>query len=104
MCRVLALLLVLQTGAVMAEPVCPSPEEFAVDGWRHPEVQSAMDDYLRDRRTRVNWLQEPRPPNAIGREYYEWLWIDEFGAAMKAEMEKRFCAAGSADVMEAPEE
>jgi hypothetical protein len=39
----------------------------------------------------VNWLKEPRPPSAVGRDYYEWLWIDEFGAGMKAELVQRYC-------------
>jgi hypothetical protein len=55
-----------------------------------------MDDYLRAHRMRVHWLQEPRPPDAVGRDYYEWLWMHDFGTGMRAELVQRFCAGASA--------
>lgn len=66
--------------------------EFEKNGWRLKPVQQAMDDYLRDHRMRINWGQEPRPPSAVGRDYYEWLWTDNFGAGMKAGLVQLFCA------------
>lgn len=88
---ILALWLVCGQSVAEADNPCADPAMFAESGWQHPAVQDAMDDYLRDHRMRVNWLQEPRPPNAIGRDYYEWLWIDPFGARMKAGLVQRFC-------------
>ena len=70
--------------------------EFENTGWQLKPVQQAMDNYLRDHRIRVNWLKEPRPPSAVGRDYYEWLWIDDFGARMKADLVQHYCA-GTAD-------
>lgn len=88
---VLTVLLCMEN--LTAEVVCPSPEEFVDNGWESKMVQKDMDRYLRDHRMRVNWMQEPRPPNAVGKDYYEWLWIDEFGAAMKAELVEKYCGA-----------
>ena len=79
--------------ATRADEICTDKSEFEKDGWQLRPVQQAMDNYLRDHRMRVNWLNEPRPPNAVGRNYYEWLWIDEFGAGMKAELVQRYCAS-----------
>jgi hypothetical protein len=83
--------------APRADQICRDKTDFEKNGWQLKPVRRAMDDYLRDHRIRVNWLHEPRPPNAVGRDYYEWLWIDEFGAGMKAELVQRFCegAAGA---------
>ena len=78
-----------------ADEICTDKMEFEKDGWQLKPVQQAMDDYLRDHRMRVNWLQEPRPPSAVGRNYYEWLWIDQYGAGMKAELVRRYCAIAS---------
>ena len=82
-------------GVVSASPadeICADRMEFEKDGWQLKPVQQAMDEYLRDHRMRVNWGKEPRPPSAVGRDYYEWLWIHDFGAGMKAELVQRFCA------------
>jgi hypothetical protein len=81
--------------APRADEMCTDKTDFEKNGWQLKPVQRAMDDYLRDHRIRVNWLHEPRPPNAVGRDYYEWLWIDEFGAGMKAELVQRFCGGGA---------
>jgi len=80
----------------MADEICTNKLEFEKTGWQLTPVQQAMDIYLRNNRMRVNWLKEPRPPSAVGRDYYEWLWIDEFGARMKAELVQSYCA-GAAD-------
>jgi hypothetical protein len=84
-----------------ADELCTDRIEFERDGWQLEPVQQAMDDYLRDHGMRVNWLQEPRPPSAVGRNYYEWLWTHDFGVGMKAELVQRFCAgapsAGTGD-------
>jgi hypothetical protein len=90
-------LLVGVLSAPRADEICIDKADFEKNGWQVKPVQRAMDDYLRDHRIRVNWLHEPRPPNAVGRDYYEWLWIDEFGAGMKAELMQQFCG-GAADV------
>ena len=78
-----------------AESLCFDLEQFQEDGWHQPEVQAAMDDYLRQHRMRVNWLREPVPPDQIGKDYYEWLWHSGFGARMKQELMLRFCGAVS---------
>ncbi len=90
-------MLVIGSSHVFAAVDCSDPEAFLQTGWQQPEVQKAMDHYLRDHKMRVNWMQEPRPPNAVGRDYYEWLWSDEFGAAMKAELVARFCASAGTE-------
>lgn len=92
MAKLVLIFMMLWTHAARATTLCPDTDAFLASGWEQPEVQDAMDDYLRDHRIRVNWQQEPQPPNAVGRDYYEWLWIDEFGAAMKAELVDRFCS------------
>ncbi len=76
---------------VAAEQICSDPEWFNKSGWQETIVQQAMDDYLRDHRMRVNWLKEPRPPDSIGKSYYEWLWSSGFGSEMKSELVARFC-------------
>ena len=78
-----------------ADEICTDKVDFERNGWQLKPVQRAMDDYLRDHRIRVNWLHEPRPPNAVGRNYYEWLWIDEFGAEMKVKLVQRFCGGAT---------
>jgi hypothetical protein len=90
---------VLATGMLLSvvsdaqsDEICADREEFEKNGWQLRPVQQAMDNYLRDHRMRVNWLREPRPPSAVGRDYYEWLWMDEFGATMKAELVEHYCA------------
>ncbi|MDT8386617.1 MAG: hypothetical protein RQ736_03840 [Thiogranum sp.] len=87
-CIVAAGLLSVTAGA---GEICTDRIEFETSGWQLKEVQQAMDDYLRDHRMRANWLKEPRPPSAVGRDYYEWLWTSEFGAGMKAELVERYC-------------
>ena len=82
--------------ATLADEICTDNMEFEQNGWKLEPVQQAMDVYLRDHRMRVNWLKEPRPPSAVGRDYYEWLWFADFGATMKAELVQRYCA-GTAD-------
>ena len=78
------------------DEICTDKAEFEKNGWQLKLVQQAMDDYLRDHGIRVNWLHEPRPPpNAVGRNYYEWLWIDEFGAGMKVKLVQRFCGGAT---------
>jgi hypothetical protein len=89
-------ILLIMVSAMQADEICTDKMEFEKNGWQLKPVQQAMDIYLRDHRMRVNWLKEPRPPSAVGRDYYEWLWIDEFGASMKAELVQRYCA-GAAD-------
>ncbi|MGB5471940.1 MAG: hypothetical protein WBQ78_00505 [Gammaproteobacteria bacterium] len=89
-------MLLIVVSATQADEICSDQIEFEKNGWQLRPVQQAMDIYLRDHRMRVNWLKEPRPPSAVGRDYYEWLWIDEFGARMKAELVQRYCA-GAAD-------
>lgn len=94
--RLFAVVILLITGsATRAAEICTDKVGFERDGWQLKPVQQAMDDYLRDHRVRVNWLKEPRPPNAVGRDYYEWLWIDEFGAGMKTELVQRYCAGAA---------
>ena len=78
-----------------ADEICTDKANFERTGWQLKPVQRAMDNYLRDHRIRVNWLHEPRPPNAVGRNYYEWLWIDEFDAGMKTELVQRFCVSAA---------
>ncbi len=91
-CMVAAgLLLITVSATAGADEICTDKTEFEKSGWRLEEVQQAMDDYLRDHRMRANWLKEPRPPSAVGRDYYEWLWASEFGAGMKAELVERYC-------------
>jgi hypothetical protein len=80
-----------------ANEICTDKANFERNGWQLKPVQRAMDDYLRDHRIRVNWLHEPRPPNAVGRNYYEWLWIDEFGAGMKVKLVQQFCGGATDD-------
>jgi hypothetical protein len=89
-------MLLFMVSATRADEICTDQIEFEETGWQLEPVQEAMDIYLRDHRMRVNWLKEPRPPSAVGRDYYEWLWIDEFGAGMKAELVQRYCV-GAAD-------
>jgi hypothetical protein len=84
-------MLLVMVSATRADEICADQIEFEKTGWQLEPVQEAMDIYLRDHRMRVNWLKEPRPPSAVGRDYYEWLWIDEFGAGMKAELVQRYC-------------
>ena len=84
-------MLLIMVSATWADEICTDKIEFEKNGWQLRPVQQAMDIYLRDHRMRVNWLKEPRPPSAVGRDYYEWLWIDEFGAGMKAELVQRYC-------------
>jgi hypothetical protein len=84
-------MLLIMVSATRADEICTDQIEFEKTGWQLEPVQQAMDIYLRDHRMRVNWLKEPRPPSAVGRDYYEWLWIDEFGAGMKAELVQRYC-------------
>jgi hypothetical protein len=89
-------MLLIMASAAPAAQICPDRAEFEKDGWQLEPVQRAIDVYLRDHRMRVNWMHEPRPPDAVGRDYYEWLWINEFGAGMKADLARRFCE-GAAD-------
>ena len=77
--------------AVAEETLCSERGEFIESGWQQQPVKDAMDRYLREHRIRINWQQEPRPPSAIGRDYYEWLWQANIGAAMKNELVARFC-------------
>ena len=78
--------------ATLADEICADKMEFEKNGWKLEQVQQAMDIYLRDHRMRVNWLNEPRPPSVVGRDYYEWVWFAEFGATMKTELVQRYCA------------
>ena len=87
------------TLSVRAEELCLDYEQFQAQGWEYQEVQDAMDRYLRDHRMRANWLNQPAPPDQIGRDYYEWLWHNDFGARMKADIVHRFCG-----VAEQPQE
>ena len=96
MCLLVAGMALTGASASETDEICADQTEFEKDGWQLKPVQQAMDDYLRDRRMRVNWLKEPRPPSAVGRDYYEWLWMEEFGAAMKADLVQRYCG-GAAD-------
>jgi len=75
-----------------AEP-CSDSAVFAEDGWQDQRVQDAMDNYMRDHRMRANWQNQPAPPDQIGRDYYYWLWHNDFGAKMKAELTQRFCGS-----------
>jgi hypothetical protein len=84
-------ILLIMVSATQADEICMDQIEFEKNGWQLRPVQQAMDIYLRNHRMRVNWLKEPRPPSAVGRDYYEWLWIDEFGARVKAELVQRYC-------------
>ncbi len=77
-----------------AEQPCAEYEIFLEQGWEQQVVQDAMDDYMREHRMRANWLNQPSPPDQIGRDYYEWLWHNDFGARMKAELVRRFCGTG----------
>jgi hypothetical protein len=95
-CAIAAGTLLIISSAARADEICKDRMEFEKNGWQLKPVQQAMDNYLRDHRMRVNWLHEPRPPDAVGRDYYEWLWTDEFGAGMKAGLVKYYCA-GKAD-------
>ena len=88
-------MLLIMISATRADEICTDKMEFEKNGWQLRPVQQAMDIYLRDHRMRVNWLKEPRPPSAVGRDYYEWLWIDEFGARMKAELGQRYCTSAT---------
>ena len=88
-------MLLIMISATRADEICTDKMEFEKNGWQLRPVQQAMDIYLRDHRMRVNWLKEPRPPSAVGRDYYEWLWIDEFGARMKAELVQRYCTSAT---------
>lgn len=83
------------SGPVMADELCADYDLFQDQGWQYPQVQDAMDTYLREHRMRANWLNQPAPPDQIGRDYYEWLWHNSFGARMKSEVVHRFCGAGS---------
>lgn len=76
---------------LMGQSLCDDPEQFAQFGWQESQVQTAMDRYMREHRMRANWLNQPSPPDQIGRNYYEWLWSNNFGAAMKRELTGRFC-------------
>ena len=96
--RILVLAAGMLLGVVLdsrADEICTDKKNFEKNGWQLKPVQRAVDDYLRDHRIRVNWLHEPRPPNAVGRNYYEWLWIDEFGAEMKVKLVQRFCGGAT---------
>ena len=83
------MLLCLSPAALQAQPECEDSVEFAKNGWQSKAVQSDIDDYLRDHRMKVNWQQEPIPPDQIGRDYYEWLWSGKIGAKMKQELMQR---------------
>jgi hypothetical protein len=78
-----------------ADGLCADRQELEKNGWQLKPVQRAMDMYMRDHRMRANWLREPRPPDAVGRDYYEWLWINPFGARMKAELVRRYCGGAT---------
>jgi hypothetical protein len=86
----------LVPGLVVADELCADREAFAVSGWQHEAVQDAMDNYLRDHRMRANWGSAPMGPDTVGRDYYEWLWMSDFGAKMKADVMQRFCDTASA--------
>ena len=86
-----ACMLLITISASLADEICTDMMEFEKNGWTLGPVQQAMDIYLRDHRMRVNWLKQPRPPSAVGRNYYEWLWFAEFGATMKTELVQRYC-------------
>jgi hypothetical protein len=88
-------MLLIMASVTQAAEICTSQMEFEKNGWQLKPVQQTMDNYLRDHRMRVNWLHEPRPLNAVGTDYYEWLWIDEYGARMKAELVQRYCAGAA---------
>ena len=88
--------LLIVASIARADGLCADRKEFEKNGWQLEPVQRAMDVYMRDHRMRANWMREPRPPDAVGRDYYEWLWINEFGARMKAELVRRYCG-GAAD-------
>ncbi|MCO6413335.1 MAG: hypothetical protein J5I92_11360 [Thiogranum sp.] len=75
----------------LADEICANKKEFEKNGWQLEPVQQAMDNTMRDHRMRANWLKQPRPPSAVGRDYYEWLWMSEFGAAMKADLVQHYC-------------
>ena len=83
------------TFPVVADDLCADYDLFLEQGWEHQPVQDAMDAYMRDHRMRANWLNQPSPPDQIGRDYYEWLWHNDFGARMKAEVVRSFCGAGT---------
>jgi len=85
-------MLLITISTTLAEKVCTDKMEFEKNGWKLEQVQQAMDIYLRDHRMRVNWLNEPWPPSAVGRDYYEWLWFAEIGATMKTEIIQHYCA------------
>lgn len=88
-------MMLIMVSATWADEICTDKMGIEKNSWQLRPVQKAMDIYLRDHRIRVNWLNEPRPPNAVGRDYYECLWIDEFCASMKAELVQRYCAGAA---------
>ncbi|HVL02611.1 MAG TPA: hypothetical protein VM553_22485 [Dongiaceae bacterium] len=76
---------------VVADELCADRDAFAQSGWQHEAVQDAMDNYMRDHRMRANWGSAPMGPDTVGRDYYEWLWMSDYGAKMKIEVMNRFC-------------
>lgn len=87
----LILSLNLSAESTSTASLCDDPELFWQQGWEHQAVQDAMDLYLRDHRMRANWLNQPAPPDQIGKDYYQWLWHNSFGAAMKREIVQQYC-------------
>lgn len=101
LCGVFSLLLGvgnLYAEAAPEDELCHDQALFIQDGWQQQTVQDAMDDYLRDHRMHANWLQEPVPPDQIGKDYYEWLWHNRFGATMKRQLVHRFCSGSAQKV------
>lgn len=76
-----------------SDALCADRTLFEAEAWQHEEIQHAMDDYLLKHRMRARWMQEPIPPDQIGKDYYEWLWQSSFGAGMKQELVNRYCGS-----------
>ena len=89
--RLLFISCLLTPPLMNAQGSCEDYDQFVENGWQLPEVQEAMDHYLRNHRMRANWLNQPAPPDQIGSDYYQWLWHNSFGANMKRDISQRFC-------------
>lgn len=96
MVRFAFIILLIAPQLLLADDLCEDRDVFLDDGWEHQAVKDAMDIYLREHRMHANWLDQPAPPDQIGRDYYQWLWHNNFGAAMKRNVVEQFCGNASA--------
>jgi|GEM_PF-1406999 len=89
--RIVFVIVIMLPLPVFSESLCHNYEGFSEKGWRYDPVREDMKNYMRDHRMAPTKFKDSMPPDAIGKDYYQWLWGTQFGAAMRRAMIDKYC-------------